>query len=91
MKPMTKEELAAQTDLHPQFVACIENAIWETTVDGDDLLWADYFRAHAVEVERDCEPKSEYSRDEWDTEACYFHCGWVERQTLGPAQLTLVT
>ena len=73
---MTAEALQAQTDLPDEMKAAIEHAIWECTAEGDDLSWADHFRAAVVETERECEKLEHYDKDIYGTESVWFKDGW---------------
>jgi len=85
IEPMTKEQLAAQTDIPEGCKAAIEHAIWECTLPSDpneDKTWADHFRALEVQCERECEPLNEYAIDEYEKEATWFKSGWEAREEI---------
>ncbi|MBA7468392.1 hypothetical protein ES707_03640 [subsurface metagenome] len=84
VKPMTREELEARTDIPEVHKKAIEHAIWEGVDpdDPEDKVWPDYFRAAEVECQLGCQlsDDDELEDDEYETDCVWFAAGWKARE-----------
>lgn len=81
-KPMTKEELASNSEIPEVHKAAIERAIDNWSLDEpEDKQWPDYYRGNQVEVLNGLElsEADEVADDEYDDECVWFEAGWKAR------------
>ena len=84
-KPMTKAELASESNFPQVHKAAIERAIDNCTRDEpEDKQWPDYYRGDQVETMRGLEISEgdELADDEYDNECVWFMAGWKARDRL---------
>ncbi|KKM68159.1 hypothetical protein LCGC14_1463750 [marine sediment metagenome] len=84
-KPMTKEELASDTEIPQAHKAAIERAIYNWSLDEpEDKQWPDYYRGDQVEALRGfvLSEDDEVADDEYDDECVWFGAGWKARDRL---------
>lgn len=81
-KPMTKEELASNSEIPQVHKAAIERAIDNFTLDEpEDKQWPDYYRGAQVDTLSGLElsEEDEVADDEYEDECVWFMTGWKAR------------
>jgi len=89
--PMTKEELAAHTEIPQVYKDALEEAIyqWSGPEDEEDRVWPDYFRGDVIGGELGNVLKSDdvLEDDEYQDKCIAFQTGWKLREQLAQAKL----
>ena len=82
-KPMTKEELASNSDIPQVHKAAIERAIENWTLDEPEQ-WPDYYRGEQVETLLGLvlSEDDKVDDDEYDDECVWFMTGWKAKDRL---------
>jgi len=81
-KPMTKEELASNSEIPQVHIAAIERAIDNFTLDEpEDKQWPNYYRGSQVDTLSGLElsEDDEVADDEYEDECVWFMAGWKAR------------